>query len=54
MNVLTDTQKISPNTRGDILGMNFPENDIKEEKRAPMEILQVFGTFLHVDCQSVF
>ena len=54
VNVLTSTPKISPNTRGDILQINFPENDEKHDKRAFMEISQVFGTFSDVDCQSVF
>ena len=54
VNVLTNTPKISPNTRRDILQINFPENDEINDKSAFMEILQVFGTLSHVDCSSVF
>ena len=54
VNVLTNTPKISRNTRGDFLQINIPENDGQHDKIAFMEISQVFGTFSHVDCQSVF
>ena len=32
MNVLTDTPKISPETRGDIFQIKFPHNDKKHDK----------------------
>ena len=54
VHVLTNTPKISPNTRGDILQIDFPENDEKHDKSAFMEISQVFGTLSHVDCQCAF
>ena len=54
VNVLATTPKIPPNTRGDTFRINFPENDEKHDKRALMEIWQVFGTLSYVDCQSVF
>ena len=52
--MLTKTSKILPNTRGDIFQITFPQNDEKHEKSALMDILQVFSTISHVDCQSVF
>ena len=52
--VLTNTIKILPNTRGDLLQINFPQNDEKHNKSTLMEILQVFRTTSHVDCKSVF
>ena len=54
VNVSTNTPKISPNTRGDIFQINFPENDDKHDKSALTEISQVFGTLPHVHCQSLF
>ena len=39
---------------GEILKINFPENDEKHHKNALMEILQVFGMLSNVDCQRVF
>ena len=54
VNVLTNTPNISPNTRKKIFGLNSPDHDKKHDKCAPMEIPQIFGTLLHVDCQSVF
>ena len=52
--MLTNILKILAKTRGDVFRINFPKNDEKQEKKAPIENLQVFGTFLHVDSQSVF
>ena len=52
--VLTNTPNISPKTRGDTFRINFPENEEKHDKSAPMEVLQVFGTLSHVDYQCVF
>ena len=54
VHLLTNTPKISPNTRRDILGMNLAENDKQHDKSASMEILQEFGMLSHVDCQNVF
>ena len=53
VNVLTNIPEISPNTRGDIFQINFPQNDEKHDKNGLMEILQVFGTLPHVECQTV-
>ena len=54
VNVLTSTPTTSPNTRGDIFQINFPEDDGKHDKRLLMEIREVFGTLSHIDCQCVF
>ena len=53
VNVLTNSTKSSPNITGDILQINFPEND-EQHDNTFMEIVQVFGTLSYVDCQSVF
>ena len=39
---------------GDIFGINFPENDEKDDKSALMENSQVLGTPPDVDCQCLF
>ena len=55
VNVLTNTIKISSNTRGEILQISFRQNDEKHYKGAVMEILEVFCTISHVyDWRSVF
>ena len=54
VNVFKNTPKISPNTRGDILQINFRDNDEKHDQNGLMEILQAFGTLSHVDFQSLF
>ena len=51
---VTNSPKISPNTRGDISGSTFLIMMKKHDKSAVMEILQLFGTLSHVDCESVF
>ena len=38
---------------GEILEINFRENDEKHDNNALMEILQVFRMLSHLDCQSV-
>ena len=50
--MLTNIPKISPNTRGDIFQINFPQNDQKHDKSALMEISEVFGTLSHVHSQT--
>ena len=52
--MLTNTAKISPDTGRESLEINFTENDKKHDKHALMEISQAFGTFSHVDYQSLF
>ena len=54
VNVLTNNPKISLNTRRDTFEINFPNNNEKHYESALMEILQVFGTLSHVECQFVF
>ena len=54
VNVLTNTLKISPHTRGHIFLINFNENHEKKDKNTLMEILQVFGMLSHGDCESLF
>ena len=54
VNVLANSPKISPNTRGDIFLINFPENDKKHDKNALVGILEGFGTLSHVDGQFLF
>ena len=39
---------------GDIFQINSPQNDEKHYKTILTEILKVFGTLLHVDCQRDF
>ena len=39
---------------GDIFQIYFRQNDEKHYKTAVMDISKVFGTLLHVGCQSVF
>ena len=51
--MLTNTPKISPKTRGDIFEINLTKNYEKHDKSAVIEILQVFVTLSHYDCQSV-
>ena len=53
INVLTNTPKISPHPRGDIFQIKFSENGEKNDKNTLIEILQVFGTLSHVDCERV-
>ena len=52
--MLTNTPKISPKTREGTFGMNVPQNDEKQDKRALIEIWQVFGMLSYVHCQCVF
>ena len=52
--MLTNTFKISANTMGEIFQFSFPQNDEKHDKKALMEIFQVFGVLSNVDCQGVF
>ena len=54
VNLLINTDKISHNTREDTSGINFPENDEKQDTSVVMETLQVFGMRSYVDCQCVF
>ena len=54
VNVLTNTTRISPITRGDIFQINFPQNDEKHDKIAVMDISQGSGTLSHVDSQRIF
>ena len=54
VNVLKNTPKISPNTRGEIFQINFPENDEKHQKNTLMGISQICRTLSHVHCQTVF
>ena len=43
--MLTNTSKISPNTRGDTFQINFNENDEKHDKWPLMEIPKHLGRF---------
>ena len=52
--VLTNTAKILPNTRWGTSQINFLQNDENHDKSALMDILQVFRTLSHVDCQVLF
>ena len=54
VNVLRNTPKTSPKSRGGIFGINFPKNDEKHDKSVVMEISQVLGTPSDVDWQCVF
>ena len=45
INMLTNTSKISPNTRGDTFQINFNENDEKHDKWPLMEISKHLGRF---------
>ena len=51
---VTNSPKISPNTRGDISGSTFLIMMKKHDKSAVMEILQLFGTLSRVDFTNVF
>ena len=54
VNVLGNSHKIQHITEGDISKSGFPRMMKKDEKSAPMLLLQKFGTFQHVDSQRVF
>ena len=54
VNVLTNTPKISSNTMGDILQINFPENDENHDTSPLMEHSQLLGKPSHIDFQCVF
>ena len=45
INMLTNTSKIPPNSRGDIFQLNFNENGEKHGKRPLMKISKHFGCF---------
>ena len=53
VNLLTNTNKTSPNTRGDIFGINFAENDERTWQKGSHGDLANFGTLSHIDCESV-
>ena len=53
LNVLTNTRKLSPITKGEKVEITFPENDKKHDKSALMEISEAFGTLSRVGCESV-
>ena len=54
IHVLTNIFKISASTMGEILQVNFPENDEKHDKYALMEILQVSGMISNAAGQRLF
>ena len=54
VHVLTNTSKISPKTSEDTFGINFPQNDEKQDKSGLIEISQVFRMLSFVDWQCAF
>ena len=54
IHVLTNTFNISPNTKGDIFQINFPENDEKTWSKGSHGDFQVFVMLSNNECQSVF